>query len=164
MQQNKKIVSYVCHNNNVAEVKSIVSFLERELPVIGRYIPDIRDLFSLLADPTFHTDYITVYIEDFYTLENTNSFELIQTLDTLIKCTVYRPNNNNSKPIRRTTKIVAVVGDKTTVETIKDILEFDTIAFLTPGGGKNTSIDEVKEGVLNFIENKNEFLIALKNY
>jgi DNA-binding NarL/FixJ family response regulator len=150
--QSKKIFSYVACPNDI-KVKRMVEILEAELPVRGHCVASLQDLFPLLADPNFHTDFITVYIEDFYTVENADSFQIIQTLDTLIKCTVYRPSPN-SKPIKRTTKIVAVITDSTTVETLKDILEFDSIAYITPSGSKCSkyTMDEILDGVRNFIE------------
>lgn len=148
--QDKKIVSYVCFNRNMCDMKSLVHKLESDLPIIGHSILDLNDLFPLLADPTFNTDYITVFVENFYKLDNVNSFEIIQTLDTLIKCTVYR-QDSFSKPIRRNTKIVAVVGKNTPLEAIRDILEFDAISYITPNG--EFSYEEIKEGVENFIQN-----------
>jgi DNA-binding NarL/FixJ family response regulator len=147
--KDKKIISYVCFNRNLCDVKPLASKLESELSIITHPIKELNDLFPLLADPTFHTDYITIYIEDFFTINGVDSFEIIQTLDTLIKCTVYRPDNF-SKPIKRNTKLVAVVSNDVPVETIKEILEFDAIAYLTPSG--TFSYDEIKDSVRNFIE------------
>jgi DNA-binding NarL/FixJ family response regulator len=146
----KKIVSYVCYKNNLCNVKSIVNQLETELPIIGHNISDLHSLFPLIADSTFHTDFITVYAEDFYKME-VDSFELIQTLDTLIKCTVCRPNGSGI-PVRRNTKIVAVVGSDTPIEIIKDIIEFDAISYLTPGGNGLFTHDDVKGGIRNFLD------------
>lgn len=148
--QNKKSISYVCFNRNMCDVKPLVTKLECDLPIITQPIKDLNDLFPLLADPTFHTDYITIYVEDFYERNNVDCFELIQTLDTLIKCTVYRPDSF-SKPVKRNTKIVAVVSHDTTKETIKEILEFDAISYLTASG--SFSYEEIKESVINFIQN-----------
>lgn len=150
---NKKIISYVCYSNNICDVKPLVNKLESDLPIIGHSINQLNDLFPLLADPTFHTDFITVYIETFYRIENVDSFELIQTLDTLIKCTVHRPRPDAwSRPVKRNTKIIAVIGSDTPVERIKDILEFDAIAYLTPGGVGSFSYEEIKDGIKNILD------------
>jgi len=158
--QYKKTFSYVADAHN-CDVKQIVNMLERDLPVKGQSVHNLQDLFPLLADPTFHTDFITIYIEDFYKVENADSFEIIQTLDTLIKCTVYRPNPN-TKPIKRTTQLVAVISDSTPLETIKDILEFDCISYLTPSGG--FTISEIKDGVKNFIEYGDRIPESIKKF
>ncbi len=151
--QDKKIVSYVCYNNNACDIKPIVARLESELPVIGHAVSDIHSLFPLIADATFHTDFITVYAEDFYKMVDVDSFELIQTLNTLIKCTVCRTSDSGI-PVKRNTKIVAVIGSETPIEIIKDLIEFDAIAYLTPGGGNGTSsYNDIVDGVRNFIGN-----------
>lgn len=147
---NKKIVSYVCYKNNLGPVKLIVNQLETELPMRGHSISDLYSLFPLIADSTFHTDFITVYAEDFYKMNDVDSFELIQTLNTLLKCTVCRPNGSGT-PVKRNTKIVAVIGSDTPIEIIKDIIEFDAISYLTPGGNGLFTHDDVTEGVRNFL-------------
>lgn len=133
----------------MCDVKPLATRLESELPILTHAINDLNDLFPLLADPKFQSDFITVYIEDFYKRDNVDCFELIQTLDTLIKCTVYR-SDNHSKPKKRDTKIVAVISGDTPTQTIKEILEFDAIAYLTPSNGGFT-YDDIKMGIDNFI-------------
>ena len=66
LTQDKKIISYVCFKRNMCDVRPLAAKLETELPIITHPINDLNDLFPLLADPKFQTDFITVYIEDFF--------------------------------------------------------------------------------------------------
>lgn len=147
----KKIISYVCYSNDICDIRPIVGKLESELPFIGHSVKSLHDLFPLLADVTFHTDFIAVYVEDFYKMENVDSFKIIQTLDTLIKCTVHRPDQQ-CKPIKRNTKIIAVISSETPIDLIKDILEYEAIAYITPSGNGKFTYDDLKDGIRNFLE------------
>lgn len=87
----------------------------------------IEDLFPLLSDPFFHPDYIFIDIESFYDVDDTDVFEIIQTLNTLIKCTVSK-RNLHTKPAKRTTRIVALVSSNTPINLVKEILKFPAIS------------------------------------
>lgn len=157
--ETKKIISYVCCEYNMCEMQSMMKKIEAELPFKGHLIKDISALFPLLADPNFHTDYITISIEDFYKIDNVDVFEMIQTLDTLIKCTVYKPNKM-SPPTKRNTKIVAVVDCKTPIELIKEVLEFSCVSFLTPGG--EFAYDDIRAGIKNLLVDTERIPQAIK--
>jgi DNA-binding NarL/FixJ family response regulator len=165
--QDKKIISYVCFDRNLCDVKPIVTKLEKDLPIIGYQINEINDLFPLLADPKFHTDYITIYVENFYKLDAVDHFELLQTLDTLLKCTVYR-TDEHSKPKKRDTKIVAVIAEGTPLEIIKDILEFDVISYVTPAFSTSPNAifkyEDCKEGIKNMIEGGDRVPESIKKF
>jgi len=165
--QGKKIISYVCFYKNLCDVKPIVNQLEQDLPIICKDIHEIHDLFPLLADPQFYTDYITVYIENFYKLDTVDHFELLQTLDTLLKCTVYCPSKL-SRPIKRNTKIVAVIAEHTPLEIIKDILEFDVISYVTPAFGKDPNsvftYEDCKNGIRNIIQGGDRVPESIKKF
>ena len=71
---------------------------------------DIKELFSTINNSQFSTDVIAINIEDFYNVDTINSFDIIQTLFTLMAI-------NNIKA-----KIWAMVGENTDVSAIKDIM------------------------------------------
>lgn len=91
-------------------------------------VNSVSEIFPLLSDINYYSDLILIDIDSFdkENIESkTSVFELISTLSTLIKCTVYRPHGE--KPQHRQTKIVIVVDKNISTSKIKEIMSISDI-------------------------------------
>ena len=100
-----KIVTYVSNNISIRDKK-----IAEECCITISSCNNIKELFSIIGKSGFLSDAIAVNIEDFYNSDSVSSFEIIQTLFTLIELNDFK------------TKIWAMVGSDTEVSFIKDIM------------------------------------------
>jgi DNA-binding CsgD family transcriptional regulator len=128
----------------------ITSKLSEEVPINFEHLDTVEELFPLLSNPYYHTDFINVDIESFQH-SNVDIFSIIHTLDTLIKCTVAR-TNDGQRPNKRTTRIGAIVGDSTPPSIIKQVMKMSAISFILPRIGGSFTYDMIKEAVKKQIE------------
>lgn len=99
----------------------------QQLPVTLKPYNTVEELFPLLSDPNFHTDLVVISIEMFYQrLDKLDMFDIIHTLATLIKSTVYR-SSKSARPRIRSTKILVTVDENTDVKLIKQVLSFPDV-------------------------------------
>jgi two-component system nitrate/nitrite response regulator NarL len=129
----------------------VVGKFNDEIPISVEYLDTVEDLFPLLSNPYYYTDFINIDIESFQH-SNVDIFSIIHTLDTLIKCTVVR-SNNGQRPNKRTTKIGAIVGDSTPPSIIKQVMKMPDIHFVLPRMGGSFTYNMVREAVINQINN-----------
>jgi len=107
---------------------NVVNGMCAQLPLVLKPYITVEELFPLLSDPKFHTDLIVINIETFYQrLDKLDMFDIIHTLATLIKSTVYR-TSKMPKPQIRSTKIIITVDETTDVKLIKEVMTFPDIA------------------------------------
>ncbi len=94
-------------------------------PIIKEYgvqcsqVETIQDLMFNLGDPHYKVDAILIDLDYLYTFEGAGAFELLSTLNTLSKCTLYR---DADKTTRRKVSIAALVHDKSNIDAIKDFM------------------------------------------
>lgn len=118
----KKIFTYVSPLSNVEISNSMCS----QMPIILRSIRTVEELFPLLSDPYYNTDFICISVEMFYNrADSLDMFDIINTLATLIKSTVYRPYGG--RPKKRDTKIFVIVDETTDVKLVKQVMNFPNI-------------------------------------
>ena len=129
----------------------VVGKFSDEIPISVEYLDSVEQLFPLLSNPYYHTDFINIDIESFQH-SNVDIFSIINTLDTLIKCTVAR-TNDGQRPNKRTTKIGAIVGDTTPPSVIKQIMKMSAINFILPRIGGKFTYDMIREAVIKQINN-----------
>ena len=84
--------TYVMKYFNPEDFETLGSAIKRDLNGEIEVYNGIEDLFPLLSNPFYNTDYVFIDIEGFYSVGHSDVFELIQTLNTLLKCTVHKPN------------------------------------------------------------------------
>lgn len=114
--------------------------LTKELPIEFTQVNDIGELFSLLSDSNYHTDYVGIDLDDAHEIQETNVFELLNTLATIL-----RLNHRN-------TKILAIVGSDTPVSLIKEILSFPIISGFALRSGGNIEYEDIKQSVQNILD------------
>lgn len=120
----RKIFTYVSPKTN----QEVASGLCNQLPIIMKGVGSVGELFPLLSDPAYHTDFVCISIDMFYKRsDQLDMFDIIHTLDTLIKSTVYRANNG-SRAKKRDTKIFVIVDDTTEITLVKQVMQFPAIA------------------------------------
>ena len=129
----------------------VVGKFSDEIPISVEYLDTVQDLFPLLSNPYYRTDFINIDIESFQH-SNVDIFSIINTLDTLIKCTVAR-TNDGQRPNKRTTKIGAIVGDTTPPSVIKQVMKMSAINFILPRIGGKFTYDMIREAVIKQINN-----------
>lgn len=120
---NKTIFTYVSPLSN----HELASSLCAKLPILMHPINTVEELFPLLSDPKFHTDFVIVNIDVLSKREDMlDMFDIINTLSILIKSTVYR-KDPNTRPQKRNTKIMVIVRENTDVKLIKEAMKFPDI-------------------------------------
>lgn len=99
-----------------------------KLPIILKYLSSVEELFPLLSDPHYHTDFIVIESQYFENgKENLDMFDIIHTLSILIKSTVHRAMVSE-RPQKRDTKIIVVVDDNVDPKTVKEIIQYTEVA------------------------------------
>jgi DNA-binding NarL/FixJ family response regulator len=134
-----KVVTYITSNVTDDQIKSNTDKIVSELPLVCERVREFQHLFLLLSDSTYHTDYIAIDLDDAYSFRKTNIFELLNTITTLIRFS------------REETKIIALVGDTTPTELIKEIISFPSVAALVPRIGGSFTYEDCKESWTNIL-------------
>jgi DNA-binding CsgD family transcriptional regulator len=143
----KTTITYISPTNMDVEYGQ----LTKELPIEFVQLDSIEEIFPLLSSPKFKTDLIIVDVEKFYHNSGVNIFDIIHTLNTLIKCTVVRIGSG--KPIKRDTKIVAMANENTDPGLIKEILSYNDIKTVVPRYGAGVSYNEIKNSMIRITAN-----------
>lgn len=118
--EHKKIVTFVSPDIT-QEGCRCASQLEHDLSITVDQLDTVSQLFPLLSSPSYHTDFVMLDLEKLInTPTDVDIFDIINTLSTLIKCTVHR--DTGSRPNRRTTKICILVSDTTDPQLIKQAM------------------------------------------
>lgn len=144
----KKNITFICQLVDKEKACSIAKKLCIDLPVSLCSLNSIQELFPLISDPNFHTDFIAIDIEYFYNIDGAEIFDVIKTISTLLRCTVER--TGAGRPVKRNTKILGVVGWDTDPKLIKEILSLlDGGVCLRIGGG--ITYDDVREDIKKYI-------------
>ena len=119
----KKIVTHVSPKT----AKDIANCMCSQLPITIKYYSSVEEVFPLLSDPTYHTDFVCISIDMFYQrADNLDMFDIIHTLDTLIKSTVCR-KEKGTRPQHRSTKIYVIVDETTNPVLIKQVMAFPAV-------------------------------------
>jgi DNA-binding NarL/FixJ family response regulator len=120
----RKIATYISPKTSREVANSVCSQLPLDLHALNY----VEELYALLSDPTYHTDFVVISIETFHNrADGLDMFDIIGTLATLIKGTVYRPRPS-AKPRHRDTKIIVLVDHNTDLQLIKELLTFPHVA------------------------------------
>jgi DNA-binding NarL/FixJ family response regulator len=120
---NGKIFTFVSPKSNESAAVNLCS----QIPIVLRPVETIEELFPLLSDPTYHTDFVAVCLDSLKKSNNDiDMFNVLLTLDTLIKSTVRRVSGSD-RPQRRDTKIILLVTEKEDVKLIRQVLNLPYI-------------------------------------
>jgi len=120
---NRKIFTYVSPKTN----HEVAAGLCNELPIILRPLTAVEELFPLMSDPSFHTDFVCISIETFLgRADLLDMFDIIHTLATLIKSTIHR-ESQSTKPRIRDTKIMILVDESTDPKLVKETMNFPDV-------------------------------------
>jgi DNA-binding NarL/FixJ family response regulator len=143
-----KIITYVTSRVPLEDELFICSKILNELPEVDlKSLKHLQELFTLLSDPQYHTDYIVFDIDD---INGVASYDVIKALSTVIDCTVYR-HRKNSKPVKRTTKIIAMVSADTPYNVFKELYSMTEIDNFTLRYGPKVNYEMIKECVVNYL-------------
>lgn len=146
-----KIITYVCSNIPIKDEHELCSKLIKEIPNIELYaLKHIQELFTLLSDPQYNTDYIVFDIDDLSNMNGLASFDIVRALSTVIECTVHR-KNKNSKPVKRNTKIIAMISENTSLSLFKELISMNEIDNFSLRYGSKVNYEMIKHCVINFI-------------
>lgn len=124
LTQKQKQIIYVRGNIIVEAANQCAQKLQEELNITIDAVSSIHDIFPKLSDPGFNPDAIVIAIEDFYDIKGADVFDIVNTLSTLIKCTVFR---DGTKTKRRATEIIAIVGDETDRNLIRGLISIPNV-------------------------------------
>jgi DNA-binding NarL/FixJ family response regulator len=116
----KKVATFVSPGTN----RNVVNCAYTQFPVDLQARNHVEELYPLLSDPTFTTDFVVISVEVFTNRkDHVDMFDIINTLATLIKSTVYRPTPS-SKPEHRQTKICVLVDANTDKQLVRELTNF----------------------------------------
>lgn len=153
MPENEKFnIIYVCSKLPKFEAAKICSMLCDDLPIeqISR-VEHIQEIFPLLSSSSFKVDFISIDVDDLSNgVEGSSMFDIIRTLSTLIKCTVYR-ERADKKPIKRATKIVAMLSENISPSLLNEILSMPEIDYLSIRVGPNVGYEFTRQAVENYL-------------
>ena len=133
----KLFVTRVCSREREMDSTNVtvVKKLKETYGISITTLYSIQELFPLFSNPKYFADIIAIDIDYFYSCPGTNPFELVQTLDTLIKCTVYRPEpdteSTSIKPLKRNTKIIVLADENQDPDLVKEVYACPAISGLT---------------------------------
>ena len=148
--QIKKIITYIYPIIPTEIVNEVCIRLQQELPVVMKGIDSIQSLFPLLSDSKWNTDFLCIDIEHFYNIEGKKVYDIINTLKTLIDCTVYR-SLESAKPKKRNIKILSIVGADSDPKFMKETLPL--VDGFAPRMGNGINYEDIKETVINYLNN-----------
>ena len=118
----RKIFTYVSPKSNAEIAISLCA----QMPIILKSVNTVEELFPLMSDANYYTDFICISIEMFYNrTDSLDMFDIINTLSTLIKSTVHRLPGGMAK--KRDTKIFVIVDETTDVKLIKEVMSLPNI-------------------------------------
>ena len=119
----RKIFTYVSPKTN----QEVSEGMCAQLPIALKPFNTVEELFPLLSNSSYYTDFVCVSIDMFQErTDGVSMFDIIHTLATLIKSTVYRPECGG-KPQKRTTKIYVIVDETTDPKLVKEVMTFPDI-------------------------------------
>jgi len=144
----EKTITYVCAELNPQICQDAVKRLHSELPIRIKIVGSIGEIFPLLSDPKFDTDVISIDIEHLFKNDSADPYQLVETLRTLLNCTVARPPVG--KPRKRDTKILAVIGETTNIEFVKELHKL--VDGFTMRLGESFTFDDIRKECLKIIE------------
>lgn len=135
-------------NNHYSRTFDLLSIHVHKIEITR--LNTIAEIFPILSNSQVQIDFLAIDVEYMCALEESNYFEIINTIKTLIGYTVSRPEDGG-KPIKRNTKLLGLVGDKTDTKLIRDLLKL-VDGFLVKMGG-DIGFDDVKNNFNNIIKN-----------
>jgi DNA-binding NarL/FixJ family response regulator len=107
--------------------QSITAELCTALPVTIKTVSTVEELFPLVSDTGYYTDFICIGIELLnHRADSLDMFDIIHTLDTLIKSTV-RTGCADSTVQHQSTKICVLVDQTTDPQLIKQVMSFPAV-------------------------------------
>jgi DNA-binding CsgD family transcriptional regulator len=121
-----------------------LAWLQVDLPISITSLNSIEEIFPLLSNPSFNADVIAIDIEQFMKLKDVGIVEVINTLRTLLSCTVYR-DGTSIKPCKRQTKLIGVVGHTTDISLIRETEKLMDKIISRPGG--SLSYEDMKNDI-----------------
>lgn len=124
--------------------------LSLELPVEFKRLNTVQEIFPLLSIPSQRIDFVVLDVDDIYNMDGVDMFDVIRTLSTLINCTVHR-EAEDIKPKKRTTKLVAIVGETTSPGLLKEVLSMPEIKHLAARHGSKANYELIKRAIENYI-------------
>lgn len=122
----------------------------KELQVDCVPVDTIQDIMFNLGDPFYKVDLILLDLDYLYGYEGSSAFELLSTVNTLSKCTLYR---DKDKTTRRKVNIAALVHDQSNIDAIKDFMSLPgncgfVMYVFTPG----VTCEDVKTAVFDVLD------------
>ena len=144
----KKSIVYVQNSNNDAS-RHYNKMFSSDLDVSITAVPNITDIFPLLSDPSFNPDCIAIEVDDCQLNSGVELIDIMHSLSTMLKCTLYREGNKTKK---RQTSLVAIVSDTTLPSLIKNIMLIPTVDYIGIRPCESISYDDVKTDMIRFFE------------
>jgi DNA-binding CsgD family transcriptional regulator len=147
-----KVITYFGSRLPPADEFNICRNLMAELDVEIKSSKHILEIIPLLSDPNFVTDYVVFDVDELYALNNVDVHDMVRTLSTIINCTVYR-DKKSSRPVRRQTKIIAMLSENTNYAVFKELLAMPEISNFTLMPGAKVDYKSIRNCVVNYLTN-----------
>lgn len=129
--------------------------MSREIHFECNSVISIQEVFPLLSNPTYQTDFVCINVEELYTQTGSNVFDLVNTLSTLINCTVSR--GGPGRPKKRTTKIIGLVKlSSASPQIVKEILTMSAFCGICIIPEHADEYNDSKQSLVNCINGVSE--------
>ena len=155
MYNNKFKIIYVASKVPKQDAIDITNKLCQELPVEFTRVETVQQIFPLLSNFSEDIDSVAIDIDDLYNTKGADYVDIIHTLHTLIHCTFYK-STTNSFPVKRMTKICAIIPDDISKSILKEILSLDEISDIALRFGGRVDYSILKRCIENHISDKCE--------
>lgn len=144
--QSKKSIVFVQASN--ANSKHYNTMFSKDLDINISTVPTIADIFPLLSDPSFNPSCIAINIDECQLNSNVELIDVMHSLSTMLKCTMYRSGTITKK---RQTHLVAVVSDITPPLLIKNIMLIPSVDHIGIRVCNSIAYNEVKDDIENYV-------------
>lgn len=128
MNDTKKVIISVRNTDITEQGLKLKKDLENKHNVSFVPVSSVKDLFPLLNDQNFHFDYVGIDIEHLYAVDNVNVFAVLETISTLLKCSVVKDDWGDIHS--RDVKMVILVGTKTSIELLKEVISLPMVSYI----------------------------------
>jgi DNA-binding NarL/FixJ family response regulator len=125
-------------------------------------VSNIEEFFHLISnDKSFVCDYIAIDIEKLYGNENVNVFAMLDTINTLISCSVIHGENNSLG--HRQAKMIIMISSDTQHELIKEVVSLPMISYVGLRCNSGFTDQEVGESLAAILADNKTLPLFVQN-
>lgn len=154
-----KIITYYSTDNSV--VVNLQRIFAEKLQVTLNAVDNLQNLFEMLSDSKFHTDYICLDVNEIYKQDITNVFEIISTINTILACSKIK---NSRVSVAGPAEIIAAISEDLDPKKIREILSIPSISGVVLKPSIKVNGDMMIDTWKNILDHKREVPSLIKDW